>query len=168
MKHQRLIMLDIGGVIKTRSCDSGLWLTSRYLETPLVTGCESYLPFIRDLAQGRLIIVSRGRDKEEVRKKTKWYKHHNISKLTGIYPCQIIFCNRREEKSDICKKFGVRAVVDNKPEVFIPMLSHIPHRNLFSPKAEDLVPAEGNLLSQLVITYTWRHLHQIISRQLAA
>jgi len=168
MKKIGLIMIDIGGVIKTRvSENEGMWHTDMYRDTPLVNNCAKYLPLVRDMVEKKILIVSKSRG-DEIIKVVQWYKHQRISKLTGIGNSQIIFWQNSREKADICKKYGVKAVVYNKPVDFLPILSQVKNLNLFSPMNEDLLTAQGNLLSLLMISYTWERLYQAISNQLEA
>lgn len=164
-RHRKALMLDIGGVLKARNSTplgGGLWQTKEYLQTPPAPKCTDFLPSICEKFAGQIIVVSRCSDKVEREKKINWYKFHQFHKITGIPACKILFCHRREEKATICAENGVQIAVDNKPEVFAHMLNHVPHRFLYAPKPEDLVPAGANILSQVTIFYDWKELHEAI------
>lgn len=155
-KSNLVLGVDFGGVICAR------------VKTP----GESYLPMLncfdvlkRFNALGWVIhIVSRAdSDQEEIIQ--DWLLNSNFYTITKVMAWNVHFCQKREEKANICQKLGITDFIDDRAEVLMHLfqarLERLQRLYLFSAQEEESKPYAA-FLPHFRSTNSWLELEQML------
>ena len=139
--------VDIGGVIIDRVNDitDTSFFGDNYLQTRAVRGAFEALNLLRRKFSKNIYLVSKCG--MVIQQKTiDWLEFHNIYLQTGIRHCDVYFCRERQEKTIICKRFGITHFIDDRLEV-LSYLTTVGTRYLFQPRLEEVEEFKHHLPS---------------------
>ncbi len=86
-----------------------------------IDGAVEALGALVERTAGRVHLVSKCGPSVE-KKTLAWLAHHRIYERTGLEQTQVHFCRERPEKARIAVRLGLRAFVDDRLDVLLPMV----------------------------------------------
>ena len=85
-----------------------------------IDGAIEALAVLFEHTAGHLYLVSKCGPSVE-KKTLAWLDHHRVYARTGLLPSRVHFCRERPEKARIAARLGLRAFVDDRLDVLLPM-----------------------------------------------
>jgi hypothetical protein len=141
-KKQIIIGTDLGGGIIDKQDEQSResFLGASYLLTPEVPEVFETLRKLVEATRGKNgkcnVYVISACD-TALRKKAEWWlDHRQFCERTGIPRDQVLFCDSRRQKAEVCAKLGVTHLVDDRLEV-LSQVAEGTEKFLFRPDAAE-------------------------------
>lgn len=130
--------------------------------TPPMEGAFEVIREITERVDGRTWLLSKCGPNVQ-RRSLRWLRHHRFHERTGLRPDHVIFCRRRPDKAPHCKRLGLGAFVDDRPDIHRHLESIVPLRILYGPQKPGKHPPAGVLPA-----LNWEEVRAILMPRLGA
>lgn len=109
------------------------------MQTPPSRGAFETIAELVEAFAGRVWLVSKCGPRIQARTRL-WLARWRFHEHTGLPSRQVRFCLKRHEKAPICATLGLRAFIDDRPDVLGPMAGIVPWRFLYGPQRRPAPP----------------------------